>query len=53
MISNSNYLALCHQRKMANWEADFATADRLYNQMKEMIKKDQVTDEELEASAYV
>tara|TARA_R100001443_G_scaffold40604_1_gene54022 strand:+ start:8403 stop:8564 length:162 start_codon:yes stop_codon:yes gene_type:complete len=53
VISNSKYLALCHQRKIANWEADFVTADRLYNQMKEMIKKDQVTDEELEASAYV
>ena len=38
---------------MANWEADFATADRLYNQMKEMINKDLVTDEELEASAFV
>ena len=53
MISDSKYLTLCHQPKMANWEADFVTAERLYNEMREMIKKDQVTDEELEASAYV
>ena len=38
---------------MANWEADYVTAEKLYEEMREMIKKGEVSDEEMNAAAYV
>jgi len=53
VISNSKYLALASRRKMANWEADYVTAEELYKEMREMVKKGEVSDEEMSAAAYV
>ena len=41
------------KRKQANWEGNDKEAAKLFRQAKSMVKRGEVSDEELEALAYI
>ncbi len=49
----SAYIELLSKRKEANWKGDYELAAKLLKEARELIKKGEVTDEELDMAAYI
>jgi hypothetical protein len=53
LITNSKFITVMQKRKQANWEGNDKEAAKLFRQAKSMVKRGEVSDEELEALAYI
>jgi hypothetical protein len=53
LITNSEFITVMQKRKQANWEGNDKEAAKLFRQAKLMVKRGEVSDEELEALAYI
>jgi len=49
----SAYVELMSKRKEANWKGDYKLAAKLLKEARDLIRKGEVTDEELEMTAYI